>query len=214
MGHARDFRESHRRNVGSRYAEAACLVGDILFVHLQQARSDALCLVDNPFCTDVNARSTNGHRARVEGTVAGLNLPRIPLHNVDILDWHLHDIGGDLCQRRDVAMTLTHGARIDGRAAARVHADARTLPAAAVEADRPQSARWRHAAHMRVRGDADAAVTALATQFVAFADALCIVESLHRPFEAALVISAIVNDGRAVVRFVWKIGSLNEILTP
>ena len=67
---------------------------------------------------------------------------------------------------------------------------------------------------MRVRGDADAAVTTPATQFVAFADTRCIVENLQRRFEAALVISAIVNYGRAVVRFVRKIGFLNEILTP
>ena len=67
---------------------------------------------------------------------------------------------------------------------------------------------------MRVRGDTDAAVTTPATQFVAFADTRCIVESLQRRFEAALVISAIVNDGRAVVRFVRKIAFLNEIPTP
>ena len=67
--------------------------------------------------------------------MAGLDLARVALHDLDVLDGKLKRVGGDLRQHRRMAVALTHRAGEERRLAARVDVDARALPAAAVEAD-------------------------------------------------------------------------------
>ena len=88
----------------------------------------------------MDAGSADRHRARVEGAVTGLDLPGVALHHVDVLDRNLQHVGGDLRQRRDMAVALAHGSRKDRDPAARIDADARAFPAAAVEAHQRQAA--------------------------------------------------------------------------
>src|SRR5580658_425557 len=95
-----------------------------------------------------------------------------------------------------------------------VDADARTLPAAPVEADQRQATRWRHATHVRVRSDADTAIAALPSKFIALAATRRIVESFQCRIEAALVISAVVNHCWTVIRPIGEISFLDEILSP
>ena len=82
----------------------------------------------------MNAGSTDRHRAGIEGAVAGLYLARVALHDVDVFDRNLQHVGGDLRQRRDMAVSLAHRARKDRGSAAGIDADPRAFPAAAVEA--------------------------------------------------------------------------------
>ena len=147
------------------------VIGDVLFVHFHHARGDLPRLRDNPERGDMHAGPADRHRTRIEGAVAGLDLSRVALHYVDVLDRNLQHVGGDLRQRRGMAVALAHGARINRDPAARIDADPGAFPAAAVEADQRQPARRRHAAHMRIGGNANAAIAPFAPQFVAFAAA-------------------------------------------
>src|SRR5580704_18993359 len=123
----------------------------------------------------------------------GLDLLCVALHNIDVLDRHLQDIGGDLRQRRHVPMTLAHRARIQCRAAARVDCDARALPAAAIKAVGGEPARWGHAAHLGVGGNANAAVTPGGAQTLLFLAPPSVVESRDGLIETTLVITAIID---------------------
>ncbi len=140
IGHARHRAKTQGRDVGAGNAEPACPIGNIRFIHFEHARRNLLRLGDDTAGGDMNAGSADRHRARVEGAVTGLDLPRVALHHVDMLDRNLQDVGGNLRKRCDMAMALTHGSRKDRDPAARVHADSRAFPTAAVEAHQRQAA--------------------------------------------------------------------------
>jgi hypothetical protein len=68
--------------------------------------------------------------------VAGLDLLCVALHNVDVLDRHLQDIGGDLRQHGRVPVTLAHRAGIQRRAAARIDCEKDNVQADAIVVSR------------------------------------------------------------------------------
>ena len=140
IGHARYRAKTQRRDVGAGNAELACPIRNIRFIHFKHARRNLLRLRDNTAGRDMNARSAHRHRARIEGAVTGLDLTRVALHHVDMLDRNLQDVGGDLRKRGDMALALTHRSRKNRDPAARVHADPGAFPTAAVEADQRQAA--------------------------------------------------------------------------
>src|SRR6516164_1187510 len=130
------------------------------------------------------------------------------------LNRNLQDVGCDLRQRGDVAMALAHRARIDGGAAAGIDRDPRALPTAAIKAAHGKPPRRRHAAHMGVGGDPDAAIDAAAPQRLALTAAHLIVEGGERLFEQAVIVSAVIDRAHAAIGAIRKIGALNEIPPP
>ena len=115
IGHARHRAERQRRDIGPGHGELARPIGNVRFVHFEHARGNLLGLGDDAGGGDMDARSAHRHRAGVEGAVAGLHLSRVALHDVDVFDRNLQHVGGDLRQRRDVAVALAHRARKDRR---------------------------------------------------------------------------------------------------
>src|SRR5258708_15267848 len=109
-------------------------------VHFEHACCDLVRFGDDTAGGDMKAGSADRHRARVEGAVTGLDLSRVALHHVDMLNRNLKDVGGTLRQRRDMALALTHGAGENRYPATRVDADPRAFPASAVEAHQGQAA--------------------------------------------------------------------------
>jgi len=106
--HSRDLGEGQRRNLGSRNHKAAALVGEILRSDLHHLGDNPLRLLDDTPRTDLDARSADGHRTRVERAVPGLDQFRVSLHDVDIFDWHLQRVGGNLRQHGRLPVTLAH----------------------------------------------------------------------------------------------------------
>src|SRR5262249_23552559 len=127
---------------------------------------------------------------------------------------NLQDVGGDLRQRGDVAVALAHRARIDGGAAAGIDRDSCALPTAAIKATRGKPPRRRHAAHVGIGGDPDAAIGALAPQGVALTAARFIVESSKRLVEQTVIVAGVVDRAHAAIGAIGKIGALNEVLAP
>jgi hypothetical protein len=117
IGHPRDFGESERRHPRSGNDKAAAFIGEVLGRHLHHLGGDLLRLLDDASGTDVDGRSADRHRTRIERAVPGLDLLRVALHNVDVLDRNLQDISGDLRQRSRMPVTVAHRARIQCRAA-------------------------------------------------------------------------------------------------
>src|SRR2546421_9666595 len=124
----------------TRTRKCAAPIRNSSFLRSTHSRRNLLRLRDNTAGRDMNARSAHRHRARIEGAVTGLDLTRVALHHVDMLDRNLQDVGGDLRKRGDMAMALTHRSRKNRDPAARVHADPGAFPTAAVEADQRQAA--------------------------------------------------------------------------
>ena len=88
----------------------------------------------------MHAGSTDRHRTGIEGAVAGLYLARVALYDVDVFNRNLQHVGSDLRQRRDMALSLAHRARIDRGSSAGIDADPRAFPAATVESAHGQPA--------------------------------------------------------------------------
>ena len=110
-----------------------------------------------------------------------------------------------------MTVALAHGAGKNDDPAARVHADARAFPAAAVEAEQREAARRRHAAHVGIGCHPDAAVAALGAQLIALVASGVVIDGFHRLDEAALIIAAVINRGGSVIGSIRKVGGLNEI---
>ena len=140
IGHARHRAELQRRDIGPRHGELAGAIGNVRFVHFEHARGDLLCLGDDTGGGDMDARSADRHRAGVEGAVTGLHLSCVALHHVDVFDRNLQHVGGNLRQRRDMAVALAHRSRKDRHPAAGIHADPGAFPAAAVKAHQREAA--------------------------------------------------------------------------
>src|SRR5690348_12062974 len=131
--------------------------------------------------------------------VAGLDLPRVALHDVDVRNRHLQDIGGDLRQRGRMPVTLAHRTRIQCRAAARIDRDACALPAAAIEAVRGEPARRGHAARLGVSSDANAAMPPSRAQMLLLFAPVSVVECRDGLVETALVITAVIDRRPAAI---------------
>ena len=140
IGHAGHLREGYRRDIGTGHAERAGRIRNVLLVHFQHARRDLLRLCDNALGGHVHAGSADRHRTGIEGTVAGLYLARVTLYDVNVFNRNLQHVGSDLRQRRDMALSLAHRARIDCGSSAGVDADPRAFPAAPVESAHSQPA--------------------------------------------------------------------------
>src|SRR5262249_23952797 len=153
-------------------------------------------------------------RTRIERTVTGLDLLGVSLHDVDILERHLQHIANNLCERSRVPVTLAHRARIQRRTAARVDRNTCALPATAIEAIGSKPTRRRHAAHLGVGSDANAAITSDRSQTLLLLAPPSIVECRDGLFETALVIAAVVDHGPAAIGAIRKVGLWHEIEPP
>src|SRR6202171_6577057 len=205
VSHSGHLGESDGRDIGAGDGETARAIGDVLFVHFHHARSDLLCLRDNPERRDVDAGPADSHRARIEGAVARLHLSCVALHHVNIFDRHLQDIGGDLRKRSLVAVALAHRARVNRHPATRIHTYSGALPPAAGEAAQSQSSRWRHDAHMCGGSNANATISPCAPQLAARAAAPRVVERGKRLIETALVVAAVEDGALAII---WAKGKI------
>ena len=183
ISHSRGPGERQRLDVCPGDGKTTAVECNVLGGDLHHLRCDLFCLLDNAPGANMDSGSADRHRTRIEGAVAGLDLLRVALHDVDILDRHLQHIGGDLRQRGRVPVTLAHRAGIQRRAAARIHGDARAFPAAAVEAVGREPARGRHTAHLGVGSDANASITSGRSQTLLLLAPPTIVECRDGLFE-------------------------------
>ena len=118
IGHAGDLGKSQRCDVGTRHGEGACRIGNILLVNFEHSGRDLLGFCHNVLGANVEARASNGHGTGIESAMTSLHLACISLHDIDVLYGNLQHVGGNLGKRCDVAVALTHGARIDRRVSA------------------------------------------------------------------------------------------------
>src|SRR5262245_17095843 len=145
--------------------------------------------------------------------VVRLELPRVALHDRDIVELDPKRVGSDLRRHGGVAVALAHGARKEGGSAARVDDDAGALQP---RASNPlvKTPRRCHAAHLRVRRYADAAVAAAGAELRLLRSACCVVEHIESLIEASLAVAAVAHHALAAVGAIGEVRGTDEVEPP
>src|SRR3989454_10381763 len=142
------------------------------------------------------------------------DLRGVAVDDLDLLHRDAELVGDELGERGLVPLPVRVRPRIHGHRARRVDAHLAGLPEARARAERARDGRWRRAARLDVRADADADVPPLRAKRELLLACLVVSDQLERASERRLVVAAVVRErhGRLVRSAIGELR--DEVLAP